>query len=562
MCDTTNKSCSFLICCVLVLSTLIAYEQVRKNSFVDYDDPAYITANPHIKGGVSFKNISRAFTPELGFWHPLTILSHTLDCQLFGLNPKWHHIVNLLFHTANTLLLFWVLKKMAGAVWQSAFVAAAFALHPLHVESVAWAAQRKDVLSAFFWLLTMWAYLRYAERPGVLRYLVTFVLFALGLMAKPMLVTLPFVMLLLDYWPLKRLKPADSVERIADRKEESEIHYTPNAIRYTLLEKVPFFALSGIFCVITFYTEKGQGALALGLPSNIRIANTIVSYFTYIEKMIWPARLAVFYPYPRNMFPLRQLGAEALVLVLISAWAIYLCRQRKYLIVGWLWYLGTLVPVIGAIQLGSFAMADRYTYIPSVGIFIMAAWGAAELTSGWRYQKIFLGITASLVLTGLLVTTRTQVRCWQNSISLFKHSLAVTGSNTFMLDNLAFALQKENKIGEAIEVYREIIRLRPNNFRAYSHLAWYEATQSDPNISNPAEAMAMAVRACEITEYNEPYCLDTLAAAYASNGKFSETAATAEKAEKLAESAGNKKLAEEVRNRIQLYKNNQPYYEK
>jgi len=543
MCNTTNKSRSILICCLLVLSTLIAYEQVRKNSFVDYDDPAYITANPHIKGGVSLKNISRAFTPELGFWHPLTILSHTLDCQLFGLNPKWHHIVNLLFHTANTLLLFWVLKKMAGAVWQSAFVAAAFALHPLHVESVAWAAQRKDVLSAFFWLLTMAAYLRYVKGGGAKWYAGTFLLFAMGLMAKPMLVTLPFVMLLLDYWPLERLQ---------NKKD----------IRKLVIEKVPFFALSGIFCVITFYTEKGQGALALGLPSDIRIANAIVSYFTYIEKMIWPARLAVFYPYPHNMFPLRQLGAEAILLVLISAWAIYLCRQRKYLIVGWLWYLGTLVPVIGAIQLGSFAMADRYTYIPSVGIFIMAAWGAAELTSRWRYRKIFLGIAASLVLTGLLVTTRAQVRCWQNSISLFKHSLAVTGSNTFMQDNLAFALQKENKIGEAIEVYREIIRQRPNNFRAYNHLAWYEATQSDPNISNPAEAMAMAVRACEITEYNEPYCLDTLAAAYASNGKFSEAAATAEKAEKSAESAGNKKLAEEVRNRIQLYKNNQPYYEK
>jgi len=393
MCNTTNKSRSFLICCVLVLSTLIAYEQVRKNSFVDYDDPAYITANPHIRGGVSFKNISRAFTsPELGFWHPLTILSHTLDCQLFGLNPKWHHIVNLLFHTANTLLLFWVLKKMAGAVWQSAFVAAAFALHPLHVESVAWAAQRKDVLSAFFWLLAMGAYVRYVkggganpepERYRAKWYAGTFLLFVMGLMAKPMLVTLPFVMLLLDYWPLNRLKTQDS------RLQTNGLSISDN-IRNVVYEKVPFFALSGIFCVITFYTEKGQGALALGLPSNIRIANAIVSYFTYIEKMIWPARLAVFYPYPRNMFPLRQVGAEALLLVLISAWAIYLSRQRKYLIVGWLWYLGTLVPVIGAIQLGSFAMADRYTYIPSVGIFIIAAWGAAEITSRWRYRKIFL----------------------------------------------------------------------------------------------------------------------------------------------------------------------------
>jgi tetratricopeptide (TPR) repeat protein len=565
MYNAENKYQVFLIYSLLVLSTLIAYEQVRKNSFVDYDDLLYITRNQHIKTGINFKNITWAFTATYaGNWHPVTWLSHILDCQVFGLNPKWHHLVNLLFHTANTLLLFWVLKKMTGAIWQSAFVAAAFALHPLHVESVAWVAERKDVLSALFWLLTMAAYLRYVRGGGAKWYVGTLLLFALGLMAKPMLVTLPFVLLLLDYWPLNRLKPADSVERVADRKEASEIHYTPNTIRYTLPEKVPFFALSVISSVITFLAQQSDRAMAGAdtLALRIRFANAVVSYLRYIGKMVWPSKLAVLYPYHIDRLLFSKAAAAVLVLLAVSIPVLRLASRHRYLPVGWFWYLGTLVPVIGLVQVGSQTFADRYTYMPSVGIFIMAAWGAAELTSRWKYRKILLGITASLVLTGLLITTRAQVRYWQNSISLFKHALAVTGNNPLMQDNLAFAFHTENNVGEAVKLYREIIRQRPNNFRAYNHLAWFEATQTDPNISNPMEALALAMRACEMTDYNEPYCLDTLAAAYASTGKFSEAAAAAEKAQKSAESAGNQKLVEEVRHRLQLYKTNQPYHEK
>lgn len=345
---------------MLALVTLIVFGQACRNDFVGYDDIYYVTDNPHVKSGLSLDSVIWAFTTMYNAnWHPLTWLSHMLVCQLFSLNPLWHHLTNVLFHTVNTLLLFGILKRMTGKIWPSAFAAAAFALHPLHVESVAWVSERKDVLSGFFWMLTVICYIRYTERQSIGKYLLVFLVFGLGLMAKSMLVTLPFVLLLLDYWPLGRL----------------QWEHRLKSLWHLIIEKVPLLALSAASSTITFIAQKSAGAMELGkvYPLNIRISNAAVSYIAYIGKLIYPSRLAVLYPYPGSSLPLWQPIVSLLVLIAVSAAVIY--SARRYLVIGWFWYIGTLVPVIGLVQIGNQMMADRYTYLPSIGIFIMVAWG-------------------------------------------------------------------------------------------------------------------------------------------------------------------------------------------
>jgi tetratricopeptide (TPR) repeat protein len=454
-----QKSHPLLIYLLLGLATLIVFEQVRRCDFVNYDDPAYVTDNYRVRSGISIENVVWAFTsPHLGFWHPLTMLSHALDCQLFGLNPKWHHIVNLLFHTANALLLFWVLKGMTGVVWQSAFVAAAFALHPLHVESVAWVSERKDVLSTLFWFLTMAAYLRYVRQQKAFWYLVTLLLFALGLMAKPMLVTLPFVLLLLDYWPLDRLQTQD----LGLKTQATKL----------IFEKLPFFALTAVFSIIAFLAQKTEKALSMNVPLDIRFANIFISYLKYIEKMVWPANLTIFYPYPDNMPPIWKVAAAVFLLLGISGAVVYLGRKRKYLIVGWLWYLGTLVPVIGFVPLGCFAMADRFTYLPLTGLFIMIAWAAEELVAPiYRgHRKIVLGLPALAVLLALSVCSVLQLRYWRSNAALFEHALKVTDRNYVAHNNLGVALQAQGRLDEAIDHYRQAIEINPAFEEAYCNM--------------------------------------------------------------------------------------------
>lgn len=461
-----NKLTVLLIYIILALATIIAFEQVCHNEFVNYDDDAYVTENQHVKAGFTYDSIIWAFTTNRSSnWHPLTWLSHMLDCQLFGTEPCWHHLTNLLLHLTNTLLLFAVLRRMTGTLWRSVFVAAAFALHPLHVESVAWVAERKDVLSGLFWMLTMAAYARYAEQPGIGKYLLAVLAFGLGLMAKPMLVTLPFVLLLLDYWPLGRFQHDQAVKDANRWNSKSVDTRSRWRICYRLLwEKIPFFALSAVSSVITFLAQRSGHAVTTieRLPLKFRIVNAMTSYLVYIVKMFYPTRLAVFYPYPKTL----RMGAVALLLVgisiLLNRWA----HRRPWLTVGLLWYLGTLVPVIGLVQVGSQAMADRYTYVPSIGIFIMVAWGAAELAAKWRYRKIVLGISAGVALAGLLLCTRMQVRHWKNSFTLYEHALAVTEGNFIAHYNLGVLLSKERRFDEAIMHYKEMLQMCPQNLEA------------------------------------------------------------------------------------------------
>ena len=443
-----------VICFVLILVTFAAFSQVLSYGFIDYDDNDYVTENAYVKAGLTRDSTIWAFTTgHSGNWHPLTWLSHMLDCQLFGTEAGWHHLTSLVIHIINTILLFAVLEKMTRSLWPSAFVAAAFAIHPLHIESVAWIAERKDVLSTLFWLLTMAAYLRYAKRPDKVNYLLTLVTFALGLMAKPMLVTLPFVFLLLDFWPLER--------------------FSRRSLRRLVIEKIPFLVLSAISSVVTFLVQQRTGAVIRieQIPLDSRVINAFISYLLYIAKMFWPSRLAVFYPYPSGKPSIWLALSAALLLLGISICVIRLAPNRRYLLTVWFWYLGTLVPVIGLVQVGTQAMADRYTYLPYIGIFIIVAWGGAELLAKWRSRKIALTISAALVIAAMLVCTRQQVHHWQNSFALFSRAVAVTENNYIAHAGLGKALRAQGKLDEAIKQYHLSLDINKSYDVAHYNLA-------------------------------------------------------------------------------------------
>src|SRR5512139_1612417 len=403
---------SLIICLVLVVITAGVYLQAGDHEFINYDDPLYVTNNPQVKAGLTGKNILWAFsTTRASNWHPLTWLSHMLDVQLFGLNPRGHHLMNVFIHCVNTVLLFLLLTKMTATPWQSLFVAALFALHPLHVESVAWVAERKDVLSGFFWLLTLLLYVRYVNSPGTVRYLLVVASFAAGLMSKPMLVSLPLVMLLLDYWPLKRLGTQASPVSL-------------------LKEKLPFFLLSLLSALVTMHAQKAGGALKSMdvVPLAMRVENSLVSYATYIVKTVWPQDLALFYPFPLSL-ALWQVLASCLLLIAVSAGVVLLRKRHPYLLTGWLWFLITLVPVIGLVQVGGQAMADRYTYIPHIGLFVMAAWAVPELLKGMRRRRVVLAGAACVILAILTVVTWRQLGYWRDNITLYERTLSVTQNN-------------------------------------------------------------------------------------------------------------------------------------
>ncbi len=505
-----------LIYLFLAVAALIAFRQVNQCDFINYDDPLYVTDNIHVMSGITLGSIRWAFTTgHSANWHPLTWMSHMLDVQLFGLNPRWHHLTNLLFHIANTLLLFFVFHRMTKAPWKSAFVAALFALHPLHVESVAWVSERKDVLSTFFWMLTMGAYIYYVEQrtedgekwtgilrfpSSVFRYSAVLIFFALGLMAKPMLVTLPFVLLLLDYWPLQRFEPKKSAQEIRTevskqgagsgeraplsenkRKgkagrmctgqgiaQSSVLSPPPSALRPLLREKIPLLALAALSCIVTYAVQQKGGAVASieAFSPGVRIANAFVSYIVYIRKMVWPDNLAVFYPHPGSL-PLWQGMGALLLLIAVTVSVIRTAKRFPYLTMGWLWFTGTLVPVIGIVQVGTQAMADRYTYIPLIGLFIMAAWGIPELLKKWRYRKETLFASSSLVLLSLFIVTRTQVGYWRNDIALYDHSLKVTSPCDVILCNRGVAHDEHGNHRQAISDFDRAIEINPERAEAY-----------------------------------------------------------------------------------------------
>ena len=475
-----------LICLALAILTVITFWSLKDCGFINLDDPLYVYENAYVQSGLNWNSIGQAFSSELakvGHWHPLTWLSLMLDYQIFGLNPHGYHLINLLFHVMNTILLFLILHRMTKTLWPSAFVAALFAIHPLHVESVAWITERKDVLSTFFWMLTMGAYSYYVEHPGFRRYCFVLLFFTLGLMAKSMLVTLPFVLLLLDYWPLQRFQEINpeqkiqaevfnltpSVKEILEVEKLADTEYKWSLIYPLLLEKVPLFVLAVLSSIVTYIAAQSAGAVRFlkTLSLGARIENAFVSYIAYIGKMIWPSNLAVFYPH--QLLLSWQVLGSVLLLITITVAVFMMVKRSPYLATGWLWYLGTLVPVIGILQAGSQAMADRYTYIPLIGLFIIVAWGVPDLLKKWNYRKEILWASSALVILCLSIITWAQVGYWQNSITLYDHTLKITDYNWPIYYCRGNAYSDLGNYRQAIEDLNRVIAIRPSYAEAYNN---------------------------------------------------------------------------------------------
>jgi tetratricopeptide (TPR) repeat protein len=455
---------------ILSLAAMVAvvYWQVGKYPFIaNLDDGTYVVRNDRIHQGLTFEAVRWSLTSfEAGNWHPLTWISHMADVELFGMDAGRHHLVNVLFHAANSILLFLVLRGATGEPWPSWVVGALFAVHPLHVESVAWISERKDVLCAFFWLLSMSAYVRYTARGGTGSYLSAAGLFALALTAKPMAVTLPFVFLLLDWWPLCRFPDKFYAQTFrADRSPSF-------SLSRLIAEKIPFFALSAASCTVTFFAQSEGGAVAsLGvIGPGLRLANAVVSYAKYLGKTAWPASLAVFYPYPEEGVSASMILFAAVPLLGISAATVLQAKRRPWFFAGWSWFLGTLVPVIGLLQVGQQAMADRYMYLPSVGLFVAAAWGIPELTARSPFRRQALAGLIGIALVSFGGLSRLQAGYWNNSVDLFTHSIKVTGNNWFLWNNLGITYEDQGRHKEAIESYREALRLSPDFVEAWYNL--------------------------------------------------------------------------------------------
>jgi len=594
------------ICIALAALSWLVFGQTLRHDFVNYDDPRYVYENTKVTEGLSISGIVWAFTHIHSMnWHPLTTISHMLDCQLYGLKAGWHHFTNVLLQSIAVMLLFVGLLQMTGAFWRSAFVAAVFAIHPLRVESVAWIAERKDVLSGVFFMLTLLAYLYYVRLPRTGRYLVVAFVFACGLMSKPMLVTLPFVLLLLDYWPLDRIK---------------------GQVSKRVLEKIPLIALSAVSSIATLVAQKGAVGYTEELPVFERFNNAVLSYVLYIWQMLWPVNLAVFYPHPENRLPLWQISSSFLLLVSVTAVAIALRKQRPYLITGWLWYLGTLVPVIGLVQVGWQGRADRYTYLPQIGLYIAVTWALTDLTTSWRHRRTILSAAALLTIGLLSWGAWIQTSYWRNSETLFKHALAVTTNNdvaennlgivflqkgqldeaTSLLkaavdlrpdnspahENLAKALLQKGQVADALVHYRKLLELQPDNMEvhnivgtvlvqqgqiregveewqkvleiqpdngnALNNLAWVLATAPDDSLRDGSRAVQLAEQALQISGDRIPIVFRTLAAAYAENQQFPQAIETAQQGVELANKQGNFALAAELQSSIALYQENRP----
>src|SRR5438552_9866625 len=426
------------ICAVLAAITWLVFGQTLGHQFVTYDDPQYVYENAKISAGLSLEGVSWAFTHTIaGNWHPLTTVSHMFDCQLYGLKPAGHHFTNVLLHTIAVILLFLVLRQMTGTLWRSAFVAALFAIHPLHVESVAWISERKDVLSAVFFILTLGAYIRYVSKPSVTSYLLVVLLFACGLMSKPMLVTVPFVLLLLDHWPLGRGRGMEiSDERSEVRRERSVVRRRWSVVRGLVVEKIPLLALSAASCLATLLGQRQAAGSIDQLPFAWRVNNAIVTCVAYIWQMLWPVKLAVFYPHPDNRLLLWQIFLALALLIAITVAVIASRQKRPYLMTGWLWYLGMLVPVIGLVQVGEQARADRYTYLPQVGLYLALTWTIVDLSASWRRRREILGVAAAVVITARTWRAWIQASYWKNSETLWTHTLAVASDYHVVHNNL------------------------------------------------------------------------------------------------------------------------------
>jgi tetratricopeptide (TPR) repeat protein len=481
------KRSQFLVGLALFLITLLVYGHTCLNGFTNYDDPDYVQDNPHVTGGLTVENIAWAFTTNhASNWHPLTWLSLQLNAEIFGVKGgKWgFHLTNILLHAANTVLLFWVFQRLTGCLWRSAAVAALFALHPLHVESVAWISERKDVLSTFFGFLTIGAYTCYVERPSWFRYGLMASAFSLSLLAKPMLVTLPCLLLLLDYWPLGRFALANSADSAIDNRKST--------LRWLVVEKLPLVALVAALCVVTVIVQYEGGAIKsfkmMSLQS--RVENSLVAYVRYLGKMFWPRDLAVLYPHPHDALPTWQVVGAALLLAAVTGAVLAAGRRKPYLPVGWFWYLGTLVPVIGLVQVGPQALADRYTYVPLIGIFIMGVWGLADLAGARPNARATLAWAFGLVLLACAGATWLQVRHWHDELSLWLHNYEATPQNYYVANNIGYLYtlfgnravddgNRKIKMGQTLEGRRAIVYGKKLIKQAKEH--FLKAIEWEPN---------------------------------------------------------------------------------
>jgi tetratricopeptide (TPR) repeat protein len=502
----SDRSRHVLLSALLAGALLAVYGQVYTHGFVEFDDPGYVTDNPVVRRGLTLAGVRWAFTTgHMGSWHPLTWLSHLLDVQLFGLNAGAHHLVSVALHLANTLLLLAVWRRMTRALWPSFAVAALFALHPLRVESVAWISERKDVLSTLFWFLTLWAYARYVEARSPRWYAAMLAFFVLGLMAKPMLVTVPFVLLLLDFWPLGRIAFPGSGSRVSgprfspappvSRKPANSGPRTrdPGLGSAVFVEKLPLFAIAGLFSAVTYVTQLQSGAVtAVGsLPIDVRVANALVAYVRYLAMTVWPVDLAVLYPYDTNL-PLWQPAGASLAIGVVSLVVLRGARRHPYALVGWLWYLGTLVPVIGLVQIGNQALADRYTYVPLIGVFLILAWGGQSLLTRWRIPPPAVRAVVSLAIGAYAAVAWAQVRLWKDGETLLSHTTRVTRANAVAHNNLGVALTAQDRIDAALEQYLEAVRINPDYADAHNNLG--NALRAKGRVAEAIEHYEQALR--------------------------------------------------------------------
>ena len=460
------------ICALLLLAVGLVFGQTIRHEFINYDDDTYVYENPHVARGLTVSGIAWVFTRSHGAnWHPLTGLSHILDCQVHGLGAGGHHATNIVLHAATSIALFLLLWRMTGGFWPSALVAALFAIHPLRVESVAWVAERKDVLSGLCFVATLATYVWYARSAFSLgRYLLLLLVFTLGLMAKPMLVTLPLLLLLLDYWPLGRLSDSLSLASTPDANcPKTALSHSP-FLRQIVIEKLPLLSLSAASCAVTVWAQ-GQALVPMDrIPFPWRMANALVSYVAYLGQFVCPAGLAVFYPHPGNHLPLVKIVGAAAVLLGVSAATLAYRRRYPYLIVGWLWYVGMLLPVVGLVQVGSQAMADRYTYLPQIGLCIALAWGAADVCRDWPRRREACGIAAMMVLMTLMACAWRQTSFWRDSETLWRHTLACTSESYAAHNNLGNALVSRGRFEEALTHYEQALKIKPDDAEAHSNL--------------------------------------------------------------------------------------------
>jgi tetratricopeptide (TPR) repeat protein len=567
------------VCAGLIAFVWFVFGQTVRFPFINFDDPEYVYQVPEIRSGVSLHNIAWAFThwPATN-WFPLKNISHMLEFQFFGFNPGAFHFTNVCLHTLVVILLFLLLRRMTGASWRAAFVAAVFAIHPLRAESVVWIEERKDVLSGVFFMLTLAAYDHYTRKPSISRYVTMSLLFVAGLLSKPMLVTTPVILLLLDYWPLGRSK-------------RSEMTWSK-----LIVEKIPLFALAGVDASLSAGGIATAHSSADQLPFLARIGNAFVSYIVYMWQMIWPAKLGVFYPYPPNGLPIWQPVIAAAILLVITILVFGFRKSRPYLLVGWLWYVVMLLPVIGIVQINLQAHADRYTYLPQIGLYIAIAWAAADFLKAPSVESKIAGSTFAVccvaVVVLLAITARAQVSYWRDSETLWNHTIAVTNDNYFAHASLADLLMRQGRVKEAIEYSKQALDVRPNDansqnnlglallqtgdikgatvhlenaleidpglMNAEVNLAWVLATSSDDSLRNGARAVQLAEDVANRAGHPNAILLRTLAAAYAETGRFNDAIQTAQQAIEIAKATGDQGLISDLERSIAAFRMNQP----